>query len=87
MPSKNTIFTPSSILFRPQQKHRLVMLRLATVLVVEAPGTAPGSDKLITKAIYCHSHLRDNLNIGTKCVNLKRESIKAVVYCAWNGKA
>ncbi|PLW75527.1 hypothetical protein C0081_01465 [Cohaesibacter celericrescens] len=26
MPSKNTIFTPSSILFRPQQKHRFLTL-------------------------------------------------------------
>ncbi len=51
MPGKSTIFTPSSILFRPQQKPPVKAKRL----VVEAPGTAPGSERLITSPIYRHS--------------------------------
>ena len=51
-PSENTPFTPSSILFRPRgpppQRGKLV----------EAPGTAPGSDGFITMAIYRHSRCR-----------------------------
>lgn len=34
--------------------------------MVEAPGTAPGSDRLITEAIYCHSHISDKMNIGCR---------------------
>jgi hypothetical protein len=50
MPSKSTPFTPSSILFRPH--------------MVEAPGTAPGSEWFITTAIYRHSRQAGPLNIG-----------------------
>ena len=50
MPGKSTIFTPSSILFRPQQKPLCQQQ-----LVVEAPGTAPGSERLISSPIYRHS--------------------------------
>ncbi len=82
MPSKNTIFTPSSILFRPQQKHREEKFFL-TVLVVEAPGTAPGSDRLITKAIYCHSHLRNRLNIVSLTSFLKWEYGSIGNICGW----
>ncbi len=49
MPGKSPIFTPSSILFRPQQKPSLRRF------LVEAPGTAPGSEWLITSAVYRHS--------------------------------
>lgn len=50
MPSENTPFTPSSILFRPRQNP-------ARRAWVEAPGTAPGSDGFIAMAIYRHSRL------------------------------
>ncbi len=33
--------------------------------VVEAPGTAPGSDQFITKTVYRHSRQADTANIGT----------------------
>src|SRR3954447_5897728 len=51
MPGKSTIFTPPSILFRPQQKPLCPQQRL----LVEAPGTAPGSERLISSPIYRHS--------------------------------
>jgi len=49
MPGKSPIFTPSSILFRPHHKP------LGQQFVVEAPGTAPGSEWLIASAVYRHS--------------------------------
>ena len=48
MPSKNTLFTPSSILFRPRHMSDVWHL-------VEAPGTAPGSERFIVTAVYRHS--------------------------------
>jgi hypothetical protein len=57
MPSENTPFTPSSILFRPQWLPRAGEM-------VEAPGTAPGSDGFITMAIYRHSRCRQDLYRG-----------------------
>ena len=51
MPSENAVFTPSSILFRPRQATCFV----TSSGLVEAPGTAPGSEWLITKVIYRHS--------------------------------
>jgi len=50
MPGESTSFTPSSILFRPHQRPPQLQRPL-----VEAPGTAPGSDGLIPTAIYRHS--------------------------------
>jgi len=50
--SKSPPFTPSSILFRPQQRP------WSPRSVVEAPGTAPGSDGFITMAVYRHSRPR-----------------------------
>ena len=55
MPSENMPFTLSSILFRPHQKH---IAQMGDMLVVEAPGTAPGSEKFITTAVYRHSRCR-----------------------------
>ena len=55
MPSENTPFTPLSILFRP---HGLFPRGEE---MVEAPGTAPGSDGFITMAIYRHSRCRQDL--------------------------
>jgi hypothetical protein len=55
MPSENIPFTLSSILFRPQQKRAHWN---DCALVVEAPGTAPGSDKFIAAVIYRHSRFR-----------------------------
>jgi len=34
--------------------------------MVEAPGTAPGSEWFIAAAIYCHSRQAGRLNIGAK---------------------
>jgi len=51
MPSERLPFTPSSILFRPHHKPAY----RCGGLVVEAPGTAPGSERLITISIYRHS--------------------------------
>jgi hypothetical protein len=48
MPGKDSLFTPSSILFRP--RHMTVDCHL-----VEAPGTAPGSERFIITAVYHHS--------------------------------
>ena len=39
--------------------------------MVEAPGTAPGSEWFITQAIYCHSRRADNSNIGLASVSEK----------------
>src|SRR3954466_9892154 len=50
MPSKRPSFTPSSILFRPRQSP-------ARWVLVEAPGTAPGSDGFIPTLVYRHSRL------------------------------
>ena len=51
MPSKSLPFTPSSILFRPRRNPSAIGLRA----LVEAPGTAPGSDGFIPMAVYRHS--------------------------------
>src|SRR5690606_9490262 len=48
-PSESTFFTPPSILFRPHAP------RHDAGVLVEAPGTAPGSDGFITMTIYRHS--------------------------------
>jgi hypothetical protein len=50
MPSKKSIFTPLSILFRPHQKPID-----SDRFLVEAPGTAPGSNGFISSPVYCHS--------------------------------
>ena len=52
-PSENTPFTPLSILFRPQWLRSLERSEM-----VEAPGTAPGSNGFITMAVYRHSRCR-----------------------------
>ena len=39
--------------------------------VVEAPGTAPGSDRLIPTAIYRHSRQAGSMNIGADGVGIK----------------
>lgn len=58
MPGESTTFTLSSILFRP--RHNLpppVRCRGRPQALVEAPGTAPGSDELIMPTIYRHIRL------------------------------
>ncbi len=68
MPSKRTLFTPSSILFRPHHQNSDVLFApSAGVLVVEAPGTAPGSEKLISTPIYHHSWQASPTNISICC--------------------
>jgi hypothetical protein len=63
IPGKNTPFTPSSILFRPAETRRNgFKLRV----LVEAPGTAPGSEWFIATAIYFHSRRTGTPNIGRK---------------------
>jgi hypothetical protein len=70
MPSESKLFTPSSILFRPHHKppHESGSSQR---FVVEAPGTAPGSDGFITTAIYRHSCLSSTSNIGIGGLNAK----------------
>ncbi len=67
MPSENTVFTPSSILFRPRRgpSWPLQLRSRPSRNLVEAPGTAPGSDRFITQAIYRHSRQAGTPNIGT----------------------
>ncbi len=58
MPSKRAIFTPLSILFRPHQN-----ITNRDYTLVEAPGTAPGSNRFISPSIYYHSWQASSLNI------------------------
>jgi len=51
IPSESSPFTPSSILYRPRHNPLAALKRT----LVEAPGTAPGSDGFITMAVYRHS--------------------------------
>ena len=39
--------------------------------MVEAPGTAPGSETLMSRGVYRHSRLPDTANIGTSAGFLK----------------
>ena len=55
---------------------------------MEAPGTAPGSDRFITQAVYRHSRLPDTHNIGPKADELKGAisdvyfaSVLTVLFC------
>ncbi len=49
MPSEKSIFTPLSILFRPHQKQALLQ-KESRLFLVEAPGTAPGSNQVYSTA-------------------------------------
>lgn len=77
MPSKKTIFTPSSILFRPQHNPAAsvaVEIRRFRRIVVEAPGTAPGSEWFISPLIYRHIRLRGTPYIGCPVASEKGAS-------------
>jgi hypothetical protein len=39
--------------------------------MVEAPGTAPGSETLMSRGVYRHSRFPDATNIGVRCDFLK----------------
>ena len=69
---KGIVFTRPSILFRPRQKQAGECLNL---LLVEPPGTAPGSEPLIARAFIAivrrHDQYRDDLGA--------LEGVKAVV--------
>ena len=58
------VFTRPSILFRPRQKQAGECLNL---LLVEPPGTAPGSEPLITRAFIAivrrQDRYRDDLGV------------------------
>ena len=56
----------SSILFRPHRSR--VKLREE---MVEAPGTAPGSETLMSRGVYRHSRFPDATNIGVPAGFLK----------------
>ncbi len=77
MPSKSTVFTPSSILFRPR-RNPWSFRGLAPWAWVEAPGTAPGSDRFIAQAIYRHSRKTGIPNIGLIGLRLKSNLAEAV---------
>ena len=70
MPGKRSIFTPSSILFRPHQQPQLLRF------LVEAPGTAPGSEWLIPKPVYCHSRQAGTGNIGMVRLHFKAKALQ-----------
>jgi hypothetical protein len=62
---RRSYFAPVSAISNQWSPHQ----RLLTTdpLMVEAPGTAPGSDGFITTAVYCHSRLAPALlNIGAQ---------------------
>src|SRR5438094_9870091 len=67
MPSENIAFTTRVEPISPPQSRRLsrfVVLVGSRRKLVEAPGTAPGSATLISQAVYRHSRLPDNGDIG-----------------------
>jgi hypothetical protein len=64
MPNKKSLFTPSSILFRPHHHPAYWPVSAFRRIMVEAPGTAPGSEWFIATLVYCHSCLRSTFNIG-----------------------
>jgi len=64
MPNKKSLFTPSSILFRPHHHPADVPVSACRRIMVEAPGTAPGSEWFIATLVYCHSCLSSIPNIG-----------------------
>src|SRR5258707_6766083 len=74
IPSKNRAFTtlvdPGSPPSTPSPKVRRKM--------VEAPGTAPGSETLIPRGVYRHSRFPDDSNIGARMDFLKVG--KALIY-------
>jgi len=73
MPSERSPFTPSSILFRPHQLltrllktlkahkdplgEQIMRFQTENGQLVEAPGTAPGSEWFIPMSIYRHSEI------------------------------
>src|SRR5712664_2816890 len=67
IPGKNRAFTtpvdPGSPPWTPRRKMRRRM--------VEAPGTAPGSETLISRGVYRHSRFPDVTNIGASAGFLK----------------
>src|SRR6266853_1805574 len=67
IPGKNRAFTtlvdPISPPSTPPPKKRRKM--------VEAPGTAPGSETLMSRGVYRHSRLPDPTNIGASIGFLK----------------
>jgi len=69
--AKAKSFTPSSILFRPHQMPPYASWRCARRHVVEAPGTAPGSDRLITTAFIAIAGKTGTLNIVVNCLEKK----------------
>ena len=58
-PGESVVFTRPSILFRPRRSP------LEGVLV-EPPGTAPGSEPLIARAVYRHSRQASLDKVGVK---------------------
>ncbi len=69
MPDKKSIFTPSSILFRPHHHPAAADWHFAGPegrIMVEAPGTAPGSEWFIASLVYCHSCVSSTPYIGTR---------------------
>jgi len=80
MPNENTVFTPSSILFRPHQKPFWAYTRLAEWFLVEAPGTAPGSEWFISQAIYRHIWQASTFNISDLSINTKFNRKRLYVY-------
>ena len=51
--------------------------------MVEAPGTAPGSETLMPRGVYRHSRLPDTTNIGALSGFLKAATAAAI--SPWKG--
>ena len=74
MPSENNPFTTHvDPVSPPSETHPInrVKKHAADAFVVEAPGTAPGSDTLIPNRVYRHSRLPDTSNIAIVGKGLK----------------
>jgi len=74
MPGKRAIFTPLSILFRPR---RIAEQNICHV--VEAPGTAPGSNEFISPSVYYHSWKTSACCIG--CFAAKSKGNLLCLFC------
>ncbi len=58
---------------------------MAEWFLVEAPGTAPGSEWFITQVIYRHSRQADTCNIAIESLNLKPSRAGGKLFGVWLG--
>jgi|GEM_PF-2230098 len=70
MPGESQSFTTLVDPISPPEQPALKLIKRWLELV-EAPGTAPGSETIIPKNVYRHSRLPDELNIGFSASDCK----------------